>query len=66
MYSITEEDGKAVNHTYGEEISTPYGIFTVIAAPLDSTVKLDSRTQKPIIVKFHDLNKVRTTIIARR
>ena len=58
MYSITEEGGKSTNHTYGEEISTPYGIFTIIAAPLDSTLKLDSRTQKPIIVKFHDLSKI--------
>jgi tyrosine-protein kinase Etk/Wzc len=58
MYSITEENGKSTNHTYGEEISTPYGIFAIIAAPLDSTMKLDSRTQKPIIVKFHDLTKM--------
>ena len=57
MYSIQEEGGKATNHTYGEEISMPYGIFTVIAAPLDSTSKLDSRTQQPIIVRFHDMVK---------
>ncbi len=57
MYSITEKDGKATNHKYGEEISMPYGMFTVIAAPLDSTGKMDKRTQQPIIVKFHDITK---------
>ncbi len=57
IYSIEEADGKSINHKYGEEISMPYGIFTVIAAPLDSAVKLDVRTQRPIIVKFHDLVK---------
>lgn len=57
MYSITEKDGKVTNHKYGEEISMPYGIFTVIAAPLDSMAKMDKRTQQPIIIKFHDLIK---------
>ncbi len=57
MYSITEKDGKVTNHKYGEEISMPYAIFTVIAAPLDSTSKLDRRTQQPIIIKFHEIDK---------
>ena len=55
MYSIEEENGKVVNHRYGEEISMPYGIFTVIAAPLDSTSRINQRTQQPIIVQFHDI-----------
>jgi tyrosine-protein kinase Etk/Wzc len=57
MYSITEKDGKVTNHKYGEEISMPYAIFTVIAAPLDSASKLDRRTQQPIIIKFHEIAK---------
>lgn len=57
MYSITEKDGKVTNHKYGEEISMPYGIFTVIAAPLDSTAKMDKRVQQAIIVKFHEMTK---------
>src|SRR3989337_2526343 len=32
MNSIQEEGGKISNHTYGEEVSMNYGIFTVIAA----------------------------------
>jgi capsular exopolysaccharide synthesis family protein len=56
MYSIQEEGEKPVNHRYGEEISLPYGIFTVIAAPMDSLAK--RRTEKPIIVKFHDVIKI--------
>jgi capsular exopolysaccharide synthesis family protein len=54
-FSVQEENGKTSNHKYGEEISMPYGLFTVIAAPLDSASKLNSRTQQPIIVKFHDI-----------
>ena len=38
-------------HKYGEEISKPYGIFTVIAAQ-------DNRTHEPIIIKFHDSHKM--------
>jgi capsular exopolysaccharide synthesis family protein len=54
-FSVQEENGKTSNHKYGEEISMPYGLFTVIAAPLDSASRLNSRTQQPIIVKFHDI-----------
>lgn len=57
-FSIQEEGGKVSNHKYGEEINMPYGIFTIIAAPLDSASKLNSRTQQPIIVKFHDIIKL--------
>jgi capsular exopolysaccharide synthesis family protein len=54
-FTIQEEEGKASNHKYGEEISTPYGIFTVITAPLDSA--LSSRTEQPVIVRFYDIVK---------
>jgi len=56
-YSLQEEGGKISNHKYGEEISMPYGIFTVIAPPLDSTSRSNTRTSQPIIVKFHDILK---------
>ena len=55
IFTVQEEGGKTSNHKYGEEISMPYGIFTVIAAPLDSASKLNTRTQQPIIVRFHDI-----------
>ncbi|WP_276373438.1 polysaccharide biosynthesis tyrosine autokinase [Chryseolinea sp. H1M3-3] len=56
MFTIQEEGQKPVSHKYGEEISMPYGLFTVIAAPLDSAAK--RRTAQPIIVKFHDIVKL--------
>lgn len=52
-FELKEDDGAISNHKYGEEISKPYGIFTVIAAR-------DSRTHEPIIVKFHDTQKLAT------
>jgi capsular exopolysaccharide synthesis family protein len=58
LFTIKEEGGKVSNHRYGEEISMNYGIFTVIAAPLDSMSKLKSQTSQPIIVKFHDIVKL--------
>ena len=42
---------RSSSHKYGEEVSKPYGIFTVIAAQ-------DNRTQEPITVKFHDIRKL--------
>jgi capsular exopolysaccharide synthesis family protein len=57
-FTIQEEEGKPTNHKYGEEISMPYGIFTVIAAPLDSAISM--RTQQPVIVTFHDIAKAAT------
>ncbi len=58
VFGIEEDGGKVSNHKYGEEISRPYGIFTVIAAPLDSASKFNRQTQQPIIVKFHDYIKL--------
>ncbi len=58
VFTIKEEGGKVSNHKYGEEISLNYGIFTVIAAPLDSASKLNRETTQPIIVKFHDIVKM--------
>lgn len=52
-YELKEDDGAVSTHKYGEEVSKPYGIFTVIAAQ-------DTRTQEPIIIKFHDITKLAT------
>lgn len=53
-FDIIEENGEVSAHKYGEEISKPYGIFTVIAAP-------DNRTPEPIHVVFHDIKKLAYT-----
>jgi capsular exopolysaccharide synthesis family protein len=48
---LEEKTGDISVHKFGEEVSKPYGIFTVIAPP-------DRRTNEPIIVKFHDMQKL--------
>jgi len=50
-FEIKEDNGDVSSHKYGEEISKSYGIFTVIAAK-------DNRTHEPIIIRFHDTNKL--------
>jgi tyrosine-protein kinase Etk/Wzc len=50
-FELKEDNGDMSTHKYGEEISKPYGIFTVIAAP-------DNRTHEPIIIRFHDSHKM--------
>jgi capsular exopolysaccharide synthesis family protein len=50
-FELKEDNGELSTHKYGEEISKPYGIFTVIAAQ-------DNRTHEPIIIKFHDSHKM--------
>jgi len=50
-FELKEDNGDVSTHKYGEEISKPYGIFTVIAAQ-------DNRTHEPIIIKFHDSHKL--------
>ena len=50
-FELKEENGDISTHKYGEEISKPYGIFTVIAAQ-------DNRTHEPIIIRFHDAVKM--------
>ena len=42
-FELKEDNGDESTHKYGEEISKPYGIFTVIAAQ-------DNRTHEPIII----------------
>lgn len=49
-YELTDESGDVSTHKYGEEISKPYGIFTVIAAA-------DNKTPEPIHIVFHDIKK---------
>jgi tyrosine-protein kinase Etk/Wzc len=50
-FELKEDNGDVSTHKYGEEISKPYGIFTVIAAQ-------DNRTHEPIIIRFHDSHKM--------
>lgn len=50
-YELLDEDGEASTHKYGEEVSKPYGIFTIIAAP-------DNRSAEPIHISFHDTKKM--------
>ncbi|HEX6892992.1 MAG TPA: polysaccharide biosynthesis tyrosine autokinase [Chryseolinea sp.] len=50
-FELKEDNGDISTHKYGEEISKPYGIFTVIAAQ-------DNRTHEPIIIRFHDSHKM--------
>jgi capsular exopolysaccharide synthesis family protein len=52
-FELKEDNGDISTHKYGEEISKPYGIFTVIAAQ-------DNRTHEPIIIRFHDAVKLAT------
>ncbi len=54
-FELKEESGEASTHKYGEEISKSYGIFTVIAAPVEGS---EVRKNEPIIVKFHDVNRL--------
>ncbi|MEJ7643048.1 MAG: polysaccharide biosynthesis tyrosine autokinase [Chryseolinea sp.] len=48
---LEEKTGDLSTHKFGEEVSKPYGIFTVIAPP-------DRRSNEPIVVKFHDMQKL--------
>lgn len=50
-FELSDDEGDVSTHKYGEEISKPYGIFTVIAAP-------DNRTSESIHVLFHDIKKL--------
>jgi len=50
-FELKDDEGQISSHKYGEEVSKPYGIFTVIAAQ-------DTRSQEPIIIKFHDIRKL--------
>ncbi len=52
-FELIEENGEVTIHKFGEEISKPYGIFTVISAPVGPSS--ENRTQGPIIVKFEDI-----------
>ncbi len=57
-YELKDDDDQVSSHKYGEEVSKPYGIFTVIAAQ-------DTRSQEPIIIKFHDIRKLASEYNAR-
>ncbi len=50
-YELLEDSGDVSSHKFGEEVSKPYGIFTIIAPP-------DRRSNEPIIIKFHDIQKL--------
>lgn len=50
-YELLEEDGESSVHKYGEEVSKPYGIYTIIAAP-------DNRSAEPIHITFYDTKMV--------
>ena len=52
-FELEEENGEVSIHKFGEEISKPYGIFTVISAPVGPSS--ENRVQGPIIVKFEDI-----------
>ena len=52
-FELEEESGEVSIHKFGEEISKPYGIFTVISAPVGPSS--ENRVQGPIIVKFEDI-----------
>ena len=55
-FEIIEDDGEVTSHKFGEEISKPYGIFTVISAPVGPGT--EGRIQGPVIVKFEDVTKI--------
>jgi len=55
-FDLAEENGDVSTHKYGEEISKPYGIFSVISAPVGPAA--DSRIQGPIIVRFQNITKL--------
>ncbi|HTF19833.1 MAG TPA: polysaccharide biosynthesis tyrosine autokinase [Chryseolinea sp.] len=50
-FELRDNDGDVTTHKFGEEVSKPYGIFTVIAAP-------DNRTSEPLHILFHDIRKI--------
>ncbi|MEO8472293.1 MAG: polysaccharide biosynthesis tyrosine autokinase [Chryseolinea sp.] len=50
-YQLQEENGETSTHKYGEEVSKPYGIYTIIAAP-------DNRSSEPIHIVFNNLEKL--------
>lgn len=50
-FDLNDDQGDVTTHKFGEEISKPYGIFTVIAVP-------DNRTAEPIQVLFHNIEKL--------
>lgn len=52
-YELIEADGEVISHKYGEEITRPYGVFTVYAAP-DPTASA-TFAREPVIVQFHDM-----------
>jgi capsular exopolysaccharide synthesis family protein len=52
VYELIDDDTDEIStHKYGEEVSKPYGIFTIIAVQ-------DNRTHDPIVIKFHDIRKL--------
>lgn len=50
-FELRDDEGNESTHKFGEEVSKPYGIFTVIATP-------DNRTAEPIHILFHDIRKL--------
>ena len=54
-FELLSKEGEASLHKYGEEISKPYGIYTIIAAPIGLSEK---RSQEPVKVQFNDLARL--------
>ncbi|MEJ1236942.1 polysaccharide biosynthesis tyrosine autokinase [Chryseolinea sp. T2] len=50
-FELSDDEGDVSSHKFGEEVSKPYGIFTVIAAA-------GTRSSEPIDILFHDINKL--------
>lgn len=57
-YELIEEDGAISTHKYGEEVTKPYGTFTVHQAP-DAAASA-TYVREPIIVQFQDISKTAT------
>lgn len=50
-FELRDDEGEVSMHKFGEEVSKPYGIFTVIAAA-------GTRSAEPIDILFHDIHKL--------
>jgi uncharacterized protein involved in exopolysaccharide biosynthesis len=50
-YTLEEKNGKRSVHKYGEEITKPYGVFTIYAAP--DAVLSAPYAKETVVVEFH-------------
>lgn len=56
VFELEEKDHQISTHKFGQEISKPYGIFSVVAGPgIDS---FNRRTDKKVIIKFNDIESL--------